>query len=49
MHKYTNSQLTSTFKIILNSLQVFIRIIRDKSKLDNLLYQTHVQTQMLKW
>jgi len=48
MHKYTNSQLTGTFKIILNSLQVFIRIIRDKSKLDNLLYQTHVQTQMLK-
>jgi len=35
--------------IILNSFQIFIHIIQDKSKLDNLLYQKHVQTQVLKW
>jgi len=27
---------------------MFIRVIQDKSKLDTLLYQTHVQTQVLK-
>ena len=35
--------------IILNSLQMFIHITQDKLKLDNLLYQKHVQTQVLKW
>jgi len=34
--------------IILNSLQMFIHITQDRSKLDNLLYQKHVQTQVLK-
>jgi len=28
--------------IFLDALQMFIRIIQDKSKLDNLLYQKHV-------
>ena len=34
--------------IILNSLLMFIYITQDKSKLDNLLYQKHVQSQVLK-
>jgi len=33
---------------ILISLLMFIHITQDKSKLDNLLYQKHVQTQVLK-
>jgi len=33
----------------LSSLQMFIRMMQDKSKPDNLLYKTHVQTQALKW
>jgi len=40
---YSKSQLP----IILNSLQVFIHTIQDKSKLNNLPYQTHIQTQVL--
>jgi len=28
---------------------MFIHIIQDKSKLDNLFCQKHVQTQVLKW
>jgi len=34
--------------IILNSLQMFMHIIQDKSELGKLLYQKHVQTQVLK-
>jgi len=33
---------------ILNSLQVFIRMMQDKLKLVNLLHQKHVQTHVLK-
>jgi len=35
--------------IILNSLLMFICILRDKSKLDIVHYQNHVQTQERKW
>jgi len=47
MYNYANSQLPARFTItgILNSLQIFIRIIRDKPKVGNLLYQKHVQSQ----
>ena len=48
MYKYTTSQLPATFKIILNSLLMFIHMTQDKSKLGKLLYQKHVQTQVLK-
>jgi len=37
MYKHTNSQIK----------RIFISIIQDKSKLDNLLYQQHVQTKVL--
>jgi len=47
MYKYTTSQLPATFNNC--SLQMFIHITQDKSKLDNLLYQKHVQTQVLQW
>jgi len=49
MCKYTNSQLLATFnnyfKLITDE---FIRIMQDKPKLGNLLYQKHVQTQVRK-
>jgi len=48
MYKYTTSQPPATFNNFLISLQMFIHITQDKSKLDNLLYQKHVQTQVLK-
>jgi len=49
MYRYTNSQLPAIlFIIIFNSLQMFIRTIGAKLKLDNLLYQKHVETQVLK-
>jgi len=47
-YKYSTSQLPATLTIILNSLLMFIYITQDKSKLDNLLYQKHVQSQVLK-
>jgi len=47
MYKYTTSQSPARLTIILNSLQMFIHITQDKSKLDNLLYQKHVQSQVL--
>jgi len=34
--------------IILNALQMFIRIAKDKLKFGKLLYQKHVQTHVLK-
>jgi len=50
MYKYSNSQLPATFNNYLKliTLLMFIHITQDKSKLDNLLYQKHVQTQVLK-
>jgi len=48
MNKHTNSQLPATFNNYLYSLQMFICMIPDKSKLNNLFYQKHVQTQVLK-
>ena len=35
--------------MFLNLLQMFINITQDRLKLNNLLYQKHVQTQVLKW
>ena len=46
---YYNAVGKISLAIILNSLQMFIRIIQDNLKFDNLLCQTHVQTHMLKW
>jgi len=48
MYIYTNSQLPAMFNNYFNSLQMFIHIIKDKSKLDNFLCQKHVQTHTLK-
>jgi len=49
MYKHTTSQLPAPFlTIIFNSLQMFIHITQDRLKLDNLLYQKHVQTHVLK-
>jgi len=46
MYKYTNFDFYRLhLTIILNSLQMFIRIVRDKLKLGNLVYQKDVQTQ----
>jgi len=45
---YYNAVGKISLAIILNSLQMFIRIIQDNLKFDNLLCQTHVQTHMLK-
>ena len=49
MYKYNTSQLPATFSNYLNLLQMFIHITQDRLKLDNLLYQKHAQTQVLKW
>jgi len=49
MYKYTHPQLANTFVNNLNSFQMFMRIIQDRSKPDNLLYRKHIQTQALKW
>jgi len=47
MYKYTTSHLPATFSNYFKLM--FIPITQDKSKLDNLHYQKHVQTQVLKW
>ena len=51
MYKYTVLPLSYWLRltIILNLLLMFIHITQEKSKLDNLLYQKHIQTQVLKW
>jgi len=46
LYKYTKSQLHVTFNNYLYSLQMFVHIMQDNSKLDNLLYQS---TFKLRW
>jgi len=51
MYKYTTSQLPATFNNyfkLITDVHSYT-VIQNKSKLDNLLYQKHVQTQVLKW
>ena len=49
MYKYTTLQLPATFNNYFKLLQMFIHITQDKLKLNNFLYQKHVQTHVLKW